>query len=374
MKRYGDIYPKICTIENLREAHANARKDKLFYQEVKTVDADPSSFLKAIQEMLLNETYEISASDYAKSIINDKGKERELAKLPYYPHRIIQWAIMLQIEPVFMEVFCSHTCASIKGRGISKALDLVQEYLQDVPGTQYCLKIDVSKFYPSIDHEILKQLLERKFKDRRLLSLLFKIVDSVEGTGVPIGSYLSQYLANYYLAYFDHYLKEVLHLKYVVRYMDDVIILSDSKEKLHEVREQMDQYLQTQLNLHLRDNWQVFPVDACGIDFIGFRCFHGFTLLRKRTYKRFKAGMLEILGKQKNGQLIRYSEFRSANSYCGWLDMCNGNRLKEKYIVPIVPSLIRYYEEVIAAGKKNKAAKVRKFKKKLEKKGLVKAA
>lgn len=374
MKRYGDIYPKICTIENLREAHANARKDKLFYQEVEMVDADPDSFLKAIQEMLLNETYEISASNYAKSIINDKGKERELAKLAYYPHRIIQWAVMLQIEPVFMEVFCSHTCASIKDRGISKALDLVQEYLQDVPGTQYCLKIDVSKFYPSIDHEILKQLLERKFKDRRLLSLLFKIVDSVEGTGVPIGSYLSQYLANYYLAYFDHYLKEVLHLKYVVRYMDDVIILSDSKEKLHEVREQMDQYLQTQLNLHLKDNWQVFPVDARGIDFIGFRCFHGFTLLRKRTYKRFKTGMLEILEKQKNGQLISYSEFCSANSYCGWLDMCNGNRLKEKYIVPIVPSLIRYYEEVIAAGKKNKAAKIRKFKKKLEKKGLVKAA
>lgn len=374
MKRYGDIYPKICTIENLREAHANARKDKLFYQEVKMVDADPDSFLKAIQEMLLNETYEISASDYAKSIINDKGKERELAKLAYYPHRIIQWAIMLQIEPVFMEVFCSHTCASIKDRGISKALDLVQEYLQDVPGTQYCLKIDVSKFYPSIDHEILKQLLERKFKDRRLLSLLFKIVDSVEGTGVPIGSYLSQYLANYYLAYFDHYLKEVLHLKYVVKYMDDVIILSDSKEKLHEVRKQMDQYLQTQLNLHLKDNWQVFPVDARGIDFIGFRCFHGFTLLRKRTYKRFKAGMLQILEKQENGQLISYSEFCSANSYCGWLDMCNGNRLKEKYIVPIVPSLIRYYEEVIAAGKKDKAAKVRKFKKKLEKKGLVKAA
>ena len=203
---------------------------------------------------------------------------------------------------------------------------------------------------------------------------MFKIVDSVEGTGVPIGSYLSQYLANYYLAYFDHYLKEVLHLKYVVRYMDDVIILSDSKEKLHEVRKQMDQYLQTQLNLHLKDNWQVFPVDARGIDFIGFRCFHGYTLLRKRTYKRFKDGMLRILEKQKNGQLISYSEFCSANSYCGWLDMCDGNRLKEKYIVPIVPSLIRYYEEVIAAGKKDKAAKIRKYKKKLEKKGLVKAA
>lgn len=91
MKRYGDIYPKICTIENLREAHANARKDKLFYQEVKMVDADPDSFLKAIQEMLLNETYEISASDYAKSIINDKGERTGTCKagiLPTQDHTV----------------------------------------------------------------------------------------------------------------------------------------------------------------------------------------------------------------------------------------------------------------------------------------------
>ena len=107
-------------------------------------------------------------------------------------------------------------------------------------------------------------------------------------------------------------------------------------------------------------------VDAIDIYLTG----EGFQVIK--AYDGYEA--LEILEKQKNGQLISYSEFCSANSYCGWLDMCNGNRLKEKYIVPIVPSLIRYYEEVIAAGKKNKAAKIRKFKKKLEKKGLVKAA
>lgn len=372
MKRHGDIFYKICAIENLREAHRNARKDKLFYKEVKMVDQDPDRYLKEIQKMLLDGTYEVS--EYAVSIINDKGKERKLEKLPYFPDRIIQWAIMLQIEHIFMEVFCTHTCASIKDRGISKALNLLHSYLEDVPGTQYCLKVDISKFYPNIDHDILKQQLERKIKDQRLLSLLFKIVDSVPGTGVPIGSYLSQYLANFNLAYFDHYLKEELHLKYVVRYMDDIIILSDSKEHLHEVRKKMDEYLQTRLNLHLKDNWQVFPVDARGVDFIGFRCFHGYTLLRKRTCKKFKAKMKVILQKQEAGLLISYSEWCSANSYCGWLDMCDGYRLKEKYLVPIAPALIRYYEEVVVAEKSNKVTKINKYRRKLEKKGLVKAA
>lgn len=372
MKRYGDIYDKICTIENLREAHRNAKKDKLFYAEVKMVDSDPDKYLAQIREMLVNGTYQVS--QYSRSIINDKGKERCLAKLPYFPDRIIQWAIMLQIEPVFMEVFCTHTCASIKERGISRALDLLHRYLEDVPGTQYCLKVDISKFYPSIDHDILKRLLARKFKDRRLLTLLYKIVDSVDGSGVPIGSYLSQYLANFYLAYFDHWMKEELHLKYVVRYMDDIVVLAESKEQLHEVRRLMDGYLTTKLNLHLKENWQIFPVDARGIDFIGFRCFHGYTLLRERTCKRMKHRMAGIRQKQEEGKLINYAEWCSANSYNGWLEMCDGWRLKQTCILPVVPSLMRYYAEVIVADRPDRAKRIRKYQKRLEKKGLVKAA
>lgn len=355
MKRYGQIYDKICTMENLYAAHENARKDKLFYREVQMVDADPEYYLGMIQEMLLNENYEVS--EYTISIINDKGKDRELAKLPYFPDRIIQWAIMLQIEPIFMKTFCAHTCASIPNRGISKAQEILHGYLKSDPaGTQYCLKVDVSKFYPSIDHEILKSLLQKKFKDKRLLNLLFKIIDSAPGEkGVPIGSYLSQYLANFYLAYFDHYLKEVLHTPYVVRYMDDIVILAASKEELHEIRRLMDEYLTNRLKLHLKDNWQVFPVDVRGIDFIGFRSFHDYTLLRKRTCKTFKRKMTTILKKQEKGQLINYSEFCSANSYNGWLDMCDGYRLWKKYILPIIPSLVRYYDEVVLKHKQPQA-------------------
>lgn len=96
MKRYGNIYPKIYDMENLKEAHRNARKDKTYYKEVKMVDADPEHYLGEIQKMLQEQTYKVS--EYSIQTISDKGKERELMKLPYFPDRIIQWAVMIQVQ------------------------------------------------------------------------------------------------------------------------------------------------------------------------------------------------------------------------------------------------------------------------------------
>lgn len=114
MKTYKNLRDKIISKENLKLAHINARKDKLFYKEVQMVDSNLDFYIDEIHNMLKDGTYKIEPSDYTISIINDKGKERELAKLNYYPHRIIQRAVMLILEPIFMEVFCNHTCASLK--------------------------------------------------------------------------------------------------------------------------------------------------------------------------------------------------------------------------------------------------------------------
>lgn len=346
MKRYGNIYPKIYDMENLKEAHRNARKDKLFYKEVKMVDSDPEYYLGEIQKMLKNKTYEVS--EYSVQVIWDKDKERELMKLPYFPDRIIQWAIMIQIEDVFHQVFTNFTCASLKNRGIHKASKLVSGYMKDKPGTAYCLKIDISKFYPNINHEILKQLLRRKFKDAELLELLDKIIDSIPGeAGVPIGSYLSQYLANFYLAYFDHWLKEEMGVQYVVRYMNDVVILHHSKEFLHWLKDKMDEYLQENLKLKIKDNWQIFPTGTRGVDFVGYRHFYGYKLLRKKTYKRFKQQILNILKKVKKGISITYRDWCAFNSYNGWLMWCDSFRLSLKYCVPLQPTIDEYYASKI---------------------------
>lgn len=356
MKRFGNLFEKICDMDNLREAHKNARKDKLFYQEVKMVDSDPDFYLSQIREMLINKTYQVS--DYEVSIINDKGKNRELMKLPYFPDRIIQWAIMLQVENVFMRVFCHHTCASIKFRGIKLASQLMEKYMKNRLETQYCLKIDVSKFYPNVNHEILKSLLRKKFKDKDLLELLDKIIDSYPGEkGVPIGSYLSQFFANFYLSYFDHWLKETMKVKYVIRYMDDVVIFHYSNSYLHWLVRQMDDYLKNKLKLTIKPNWQVFPTAVRGVDFVGYRYFYGFKLLRKTTCKKIKRKLLQIREKQDSGKQINFKDWCSVNSYIGWLAWCDSWRLFEKYVQPIIPAICQYYLDVIqrrSNGKKKK--------------------
>lgn len=224
--------------------------------------------------------------------------------------------------------------------------------MKDRFNCRYCLKFDISKFYPNINHEILKKLLCKKFKDKYLLELLFKIIDSIPGNkGVPIGSYLSQFLANFYLAYFDHWLKEKMGVQYIVRYMDDVVIFHYSNSYLHWLRQQIEMYLAEELDLKLKPNWQVFPTEIRGVDFVGFRHFFGYKLLRKTTCKKMKRKLIRMRRKQEEGKLFNYSEWCSVNSYHGWLKWCDSYRLRQKYIVPIQASLDRYYNEIIK-GKK----------------------
>lgn len=325
MKRYGNIFEKIVDIENIRLAHKKARKDKSHYYEVKMVDKDVDFYIKEIQEMLINESYKVS--DYKFSIISDKGEERKLMKLPYYPDRIIQWAIMLQIEDIFLKKFIDQTCASIPNRGIHMAYGFIQKYLKNKENSKYCLKMDVRRFYENVNKDILKDKLRKTFKDKKLLRLLDKIIDSYPAKkGIPIGSYLSQYFGNFYLNDLDHYIKEDLHCKKYVRYMDDMVILGSSKEELHEIRKSVEKYLNNELKLELKGNYQVFPTRVRGIDFVGYRFFGDYTLLRKSTCKKFKRKMNKI--SKKND--LAYEDLCIINSYKGWLMWCNSFRLRER--------------------------------------------
>src|SRR4029078_2334465 len=119
----------------------------------------------------------------------------------------------------------------IKGRGVHAAGNAVKRAMMDKAGTTYGLKLDIKKFYSNVDHAILKQPLRRKFKDPDLLWLLDEIIDSAPG--LPIGNYLSQYLANFSLAYFNHWIKEQKRARYYYRYADDIVVLGSDKAWLH---------------------------------------------------------------------------------------------------------------------------------------------
>ena len=335
MKRYGNLYEKICHYDNLLLAHMEARKGKSHYLEVKEVNKNTEEYLKNLEFILKNEIYYVNSSDYRREIIIDKGKEREIMKLSYYPHRIVQWAIMNIIEDIMLKNLIIDTYASVRGRGIHLAAKRLRMALNDEENTQYCLKLDIRKFYPSIDNKVLLEKLKKKFKDPKLIRLLEIIIFSVGEKGQPIGSLWSQFAGNFYLSSLDHWLKEEKKIKNYFRYCDDIVILHHDKAYLHNLRKEIDKYVTDNLNLEIKGNWQVFPTNVRGIDFLGYRFFRDYTLLRKRTLKNMKIRIKKINKKK----ILNYSDSCSLNSYCGWLKFCNGYRLKTKYLFPLQDSV-----------------------------------
>lgn len=239
MKRFGNLYDKIVSLENLKLADKKARKGKLKqYGVIKHLEKEEEN-IRMLNELLKHQKFKTSEYNVFKIF---EGKERDIYQLPYYPDRIVQHSIMNVLEPIFVSTFTSNTYSCIKGRGVHKASYKLRDSLKDKINTKYCLKLDIQKFYPSVDNSILKLLLRRKIKDKVLLKLLDEIIDSTKG--LPIGSYLSQYLGNFYLSYFDHWIKEILKVKYYFRYCDDILVLGESKEELHIVFDKIRNYLE----------------------------------------------------------------------------------------------------------------------------------
>ncbi len=321
MKRLNGLHEKICTISNIELADANARRGKYNWGIFKHEDHHASDNAKLL-EALKNLTYRTSKYSTFKIY---EPKEREISRLPYYPDRIVHWAIMNIMEPIWTSCFIKHTYSCIKGRGIHKVVkDLKKELQQDPEGTTYCLKLDIKKFYPSINHEILKALLRKKVKDKNLLNLLDEIVESAPG--VPIGNYLSQFFANLYLTYFDHWLLEEVKVKHYFRYADDIVILSESKESLHNIFSLIKDYFESNLKLEIKPNYQIFKVEDRGIDFVGYVFYHAHIKIRKRI----KLGLFKLVNRYKQKKISKEEFKQRFTSYFGWLKHCNSKHLLQK--------------------------------------------
>lgn len=325
MKRIGNIFERIISLENLRLADEKARKGKLRSYGVKLHDKKREANLIALHESLKNGTFK--TSKYHIFTIYEP-KERFIYRLPYYPDRILHHAIMNVLEPIWVSVFNKNTYSCIKNRGIhSCARDVRWALKQDKDGTRYCLKIDVRKFYPSIDHDVLKQVVRRKIKDKRLLALLDEIIVSVP-SGVPIGNYLSQYFANLFLAYFDHWLKEEKRVKYYWRYADDIVILASNKDDLHKLLHEIRAYLRDNLKLRVKRNYQVFPVESRGIDFLGYVFYHSHTLFRKSIKQKLCRRVAKLNKRKIAPTKEQYKQ--QICSWWGWCKYCNSINLFNK--------------------------------------------
>lgn len=308
MKRHGNLFEKIVDIDNIKLAHKNARRGKTNYTEVKMVDADIDKYCYEIQRLLI--TKEFTTAEYEMFVKKDKGKLREIYKLPYFPDRIVQHAIMQITEPIWKGTLIADTYQSIKGRGVHKVLSKVKKAVQ-IDKVKYYLKMDVKKFYPSINKPIMKQIIRKKIKCKDTLQLLDDIIDS-NCVGLPIGNYISQYLGNLYLSELDHKLKEVIGIKYYYRYCDDMIILANTKEELHTIRKYVEIEL-NKLELVLKKDYRVHPTIG-GINVLGYVVTSNNTRVRRSIKTRMKDRYCAV----------------NAPSYNGWLVHCNGQNLTNK--------------------------------------------
>lgn len=282
MKTYKNLFSKICTEENFRKAYKNAIKGKGHYKDVRMIKRiGPRKYLRNLLKSVVDKEYKVSKYDIFQRVTGHKL--REIYRLPMRD-RIVQHAIMNYLEPIFRETFILDTYSSIKYRGIHLGLKRVKHCLRE-HNYKYCLKLDVHKCYPSLDQQILKDKLAKKFKDDDLLWLLFTIVDSCD-KGVPIGNYTSQYFNNFYFNDFDHWMKEVKKVKGYFRYCDDIVILSDSKEELHDLLREINIKM-AELHVHLKENWQIFPIEDRGISFLGYIIRHDYVKVRKNTKHNF---------------------------------------------------------------------------------------
>ena len=338
MKRHGDLYRKIISEENLKLAYQKSRKGKAWQRNVKEIDQRQEYYLSELLHILQNKEYK--TSQYKTKMIYEP-KFRTIYILPYYPDRILQHAIMNVLEPIWDKLFIYDSYACRQGKGQHKGS---LRCMQFVKRNKYCLKCDISKFYPSVNHEKLLKIIKRKIKCKDTLLLLEEIINSIEGeSNVPIGNYLSQWFGNLYMNELDQLIKHKYHIKDYIRYCDDFLLFSNSKEKLNQMKLIIEKFITEQLKMKL-SKCDLFPVTQ-GVDFLGYRHFpQGYILLRKTTAKRVKKRLKSLFWKVKHKKISKESAISTIASTKGWLRWANTHNMSLSLKIMELETEIKEYE------------------------------
>ena len=265
MKRTKSLFNQITSYENVRLAWTKARKGKMDKPAVKNFARHVNENLIKIQQNLKSNPPVLS--QYTQFKIFDP-KERVISVVPFLD-RVMHHAIMNVLESVFERQFIYHTYACRKGKGSHRA---VQYIFEKAKKHKYFLKLDVKKYFDNIDHEVLKKMLGRIIKDKACLNLLFSLIDSYGNgggqKGLPIGNLTSQFFANFYLSSLDHFVLENLKPAAYVRYMDDILIIDDSKQNLFLIFDAVQDFCGEKLFLSLKT--PIFGNFYDGCTFLGF--------------------------------------------------------------------------------------------------------
>ena len=303
MKTYKNLYQKLYSHENLYLAYKKARKRKTKKIYVLKFEQNLKENLLSLQQELINKTY---SPHLLKQFIIRDPKTRKISK-SIFKDRIVHHIIVNILEPVYEPIFIYDSYASRKGKGQHKALERFDYFKRKVSKNGrkllgikdknyvcgYALKIDIAKYFETINHEILINILRRKIKDENIIWLITKIIKNgiVErgGTleGLPLGNYTSQFFANIYLNELDQFAKHTLKARYYIRYVDDIVILHNSKYVLERYKEEIIDFLKNlKLQIHPSKS-RIIPLHQ-GVPLLGFRIFYFYKLLKEANLNQIK--------------------------------------------------------------------------------------
>jgi RNA-directed DNA polymerase len=350
-QKIKEIYPKIIDFENLYISALEAKKEKRFREEVLRFNSNLEENLIIIQNELIYKTYKVGK--YRQFYIYEP-KQRLIMALPF-KDRVVQWAVYRNLYPVYDKQFIYDSYGCRIGKGTHRAADRLQYWLRQVDRKQqkyYYLKLDISKYFYRVNHAILLDILRKRIEDKDLMWLLETIVDNEDvpfglpagmeadqcseddrlfDTGMPIGNLTSQLFANVYLNELDQYVKNDLKIHYYIRYMDDIIILSDDKRQLHQVKEDIEIFLKEKLALDLNKKTAIRPI-SCGIEFVGFRIWPTHRKLKKGTAKKIKRQVKKLQEAYEDGSIDFERVNASMQSYLGVMKHFNSYNFKTKLL------------------------------------------
>ncbi|MFH1294400.1 MAG: reverse transcriptase/maturase family protein [Candidatus Aenigmatarchaeota archaeon] len=345
MKTYKNLHGKICDIANIRNAYRKARKGKSSRGYVKKFDLKLDNNLMILKEELESLTYEPRPM---RTFVLKDPKTRVITA-PHFRDRIVHHAICNVLEPIFDRTFIHDSYACRKGKGTHSAIRRLDKFkrIASCNGrrtrrakdsnmvTGFVLKCDIKQYFASIDHVILKSLFGKKIRDQGTMCLIDKILmcyhSDAHGKGIPIGSLTSQLFANIYLDPLDYFVKHQLGAKYYVRYMDDFLIIHESKGKLIEWKKEISCFLKTiKIELH-EEKSRVFPLHN-GVCFLGYRIFYHHKLLKKNAFRLLEKKLSNFRATGDRNFIYCEKTRQTLESWLAYADFANTYKIRERMV------------------------------------------
>lgn len=322
------LYQKVISIEHLFQSWNEFKKDKRSKKDVQMFERSLEDNLFKLHEKLVNKSYQ--HKNYTAFNIYDP-KFRHIHKATVLD-RVVHHAVVSIIEPIFDKTFIYDSYSCRKNKGMHRAVKRLDVFIRKVSknysGKCFALKLDIKKFFASVDQRILLNLIKKKIEDQDLLWLIDNILASFsKGIGIPIGNLTSQIFANIYLNELDQFIKHKLKIKFYIRYCDDFVILASSKGYLESLILKIEKFLRENLKLSLHENKIIIRKYNQGIDFLGYIVLPHYILPRTKTKRRLLKKLQEKMGQPNFNQ--------SLQSYLGYLSHANtyriANQIKNKF-------------------------------------------